>query len=95
MAERKTWWWVRQAGLIILGSFYLYFGIRMLIGAYTLDNPLSFIMTFFASNLIILISAVLIVGFVYRLIVVIRQPEEDPMHEEHYTDPVDDEIEPD
>jgi hypothetical protein len=94
MAERKTWWWIRQAGLIILGGFYLYFGIRMLIGAYTLDNPLSFIMTFFASNLIILISAVLIVGFVYRLIVVIRQPEENPKSEAPDSDPADDEIEP-
>ena len=77
MAERKTWWWIRQAALIIMGAFYLYFGIRMLIGAYSLDNPLSFIMTFFASNLIILISAALIVGFVYRLVVVIRQSEQD------------------
>lgn len=95
MAERKTWWWVRQAGLIILGGFYLYFGIRMLIGAYTLDNPLSFIMTFFASNLIILISAVLIVGFVYRLVVVIRPPEANQKIESHETKRADDEIEPD
>ena len=95
MAERKTWWWVRQAGLIILCGFYLYFGIRMLIGAYTLDNPLSFIMTFFASNLIILISAVLIVGFVYRLVVVIRPPEANQKIESHETKRADDEIEPD
>ena len=72
MKGRTTWWWIRQVGLIILGAFYLYFGIRMLIGAYTLDNPLTFMITFFASNLIILISATLIFGFVYRIVVALR-----------------------
>ena len=86
----KTRWWVQQAGLILLGGFYLYFGIQMLIGAYTLDNPLAFIMTFFASNLIILISAVLIVGFVYRLAVVIRQSKPGPAAGKMEPDPTDD-----
>ncbi len=74
----KTWWWVRQIGLIGLGGFFLYFGILMLIGAYGLDNPLTFIMTFFASNFIILISAVLIAGFIYRLVLVMRLLKSDP-----------------
>jgi hypothetical protein len=87
----KTWWWVRQAGLIILGGVYLYFGIQMLIGTYSLNNPLAFIMTFFASNLIILISAVLIVGFVYRLVVVIRQSKPDTAAGKIEPDPTDDE----
>lgn len=72
MGTKKWWWWVRQIGLIGIGGFYLYFGIQMLIGAYILNNPLTFIFTFFASNLIILISAVLIAGFIYRLVVVMR-----------------------
>jgi len=50
-----------------MGCFFLAFGIHLLISAYRLDNPFWFIMTFFASNLIILISAALLVGFVVRL----------------------------
>jgi len=71
MANRS--WWLRQIGLIVVGGFYFYFGIRMLVGAYSLNNPLVFMLFFFASNLIILISAALIVGFIYRLLMVFRQ----------------------
>jgi hypothetical protein len=59
--------WIRQIALIFMGCFFLAFGIHLLISAYRLDNPFWFIMTFFASNLIILISAALLVGFVVRL----------------------------
>ncbi len=72
-------WWVRQILLTAIGIFFLLFGIYLLIAAYHLKNPYTFIMTFFASNLIILISAVLIFGFVLRMIRVfkwIRTPEE-------------------
>jgi hypothetical protein len=60
-------WWIRQIILILMGGFFLLFGIYLLIAAYHLEEPFSFIMTFFASNLIILISATLLVGFVWRL----------------------------
>jgi hypothetical protein len=59
--------WIRQIALILVGCFFLAFGIHLLISAYRLENPFWFIMTFFASNLIILISAALLVGFVIRL----------------------------
>jgi hypothetical protein len=38
-----------------------------------LNDPSWFIMTFFASNLIILISITLLIGFVYRIIIVYRK----------------------
>ena len=66
------WWWLKQIILVTLGGFYLYFGIQLLISSYQLNNPLAFMLTFFASNLIILISAALLVGFAYRIIVVYR-----------------------
>jgi hypothetical protein len=50
-----------------MGFFFLLFGIHLLIAAYRLNNPFWFIMTFFASNLIILISAALLVGFIIRM----------------------------
>ena len=65
-------WLVKQIVLVILGGFYLYFGIHLLISSYQMNNPLAFMLTFFASNLIILISAALLVGFIYRIIVVYR-----------------------
>ena len=67
-------WWVRQVILILLGSFFLLFGIHLLILAYRLNDPSWFIMMFFASNLIILISAALLVGFILRIVTVLRNP---------------------
>ena len=62
-------WWLRQLFLTFLGCFFLLFGINILIAAYKLKDPFNFMMTFFASNLMILISATLIIGFVYRMII--------------------------
>jgi hypothetical protein len=65
-------WWLRQIVLISISAFFLYFGIRLLISAYEFNDPFTFLMTFFASNFIILISGTLIIGFVYRMITVYR-----------------------
>jgi len=64
----NIFWWIRQAFLIFVACFFLTFGILMLISAYKLENPYSFIMAFFASNLMILISATLVLGFVLRMV---------------------------
>ena len=66
-------WWIRQIGLILLGCFFLMFGIQLLVAAYRLADPISFILTFFASNFVILISAALIAGFVYRVVTAVKQ----------------------
>ena len=68
----SVFWWFRQVILILAGCFFLTFGIHILIAAYELKDPYSFIMTFFASNLIILISATLIFGFIFRMIKVYK-----------------------
>jgi len=67
-----VFWWIRYIFLFLLGAFFLLFGIHLLIAAYHLKDPAWFIMTFFASNLIILISAALMVGFVFRMIAVYK-----------------------
>jgi hypothetical protein len=36
--------------------------------AYHISDPFSFVMTFFASNLIILISAALLLGFIVKMV---------------------------
>ncbi len=69
----NLFWWIRQIVLISISAFFIYFGIRLLISAYEHNDPFTFLMTFFASNFIILISGTLIIGFVYRMITAYRQ----------------------
>ena len=66
-------WLIRQVVLILIGTFFLYYGIQLLISAYDLNDPFIFIMIFFAANFIILISGTLIFAFAYRIVMVIRQ----------------------
>lgn len=66
-------WLIRQVVLILIGTFFLYYGIQLLISAYDLNDPFIFIMIFFAANFIILISGTLIFGFVYRMVLALRQ----------------------
>jgi hypothetical protein len=62
-----VWWWLRQALLTGIAGFFVWFGITLLMASYQLGDPFSFIMTFFAASLIILISLVMVVGFVLRM----------------------------
>ena len=64
----NLFWWIKHIALLLAGGFFLLFGINLLISAYQLNDPFSFVMTFFASNFIILISAALLFGFVMRII---------------------------
>jgi hypothetical protein len=68
----NIFWWIRQILLILVGCGFLLFGVQILISAYSLKDPASFILTFFASNLIILISGVLVLGFINRIRLVLR-----------------------
>jgi len=68
----RVLWWIRYVILILLGIFFFIFVVDLLIAAYQLKDPAWFIMTFFASNLIILISAALVVGFIFRMIAVYK-----------------------
>ena len=65
-------WWFWQIILIMVSVFFMILGIQVFIYAYRLDDPFNFIMSFFASNLMILISLVLLVGFIYRMFGVYR-----------------------
>jgi hypothetical protein len=60
-------WWLAQLMFTGLACFFLYFGISLLIASYQLPNPFSFIMTFFGACLMILISAVMAMGFIMRM----------------------------
>ncbi len=60
--------YVKLILLILISLFFIAFGVIVLISAYATNNPFEFIITFFAANLIILISASLCLGFVLKLI---------------------------
>ena len=60
--------WIQEGILSAACVFFLLFGIHLMIAAYGLNNPFWFIMTFFSSSLIILISATLLLGFILRMI---------------------------
>ena len=64
--KSKMFFWIKHIFIILLSCFFLLFGIQILIAAYKLNDPFSFILTFFAANFIILISATLIFVFIYR-----------------------------
>jgi hypothetical protein len=65
-------WWFKQILLTGFAIFFVYFGICLLLGAYQLNDPFSFIMTFFGASLMTLISVVMVLGFVLRMIGMIR-----------------------
>jgi len=60
--------WIQEGVLSAASLFFLLFGIHLLVAAYGLNNPFWFVMTFFSSSLIILISAALLLGFIIRMV---------------------------
>lgn len=69
----KYTWWSVQILLTLVSLFFTVFGIDLLMGAYGLNDPFSFIMTFFAACFIILISLTLAAGFIIKMVRVYRQ----------------------
>ena len=74
--ENPISWWISQIILFVVAIFFIIFGIDLLYTAYQLNEPFSFIMTFFASNLIILISATLLFIFVWNVVRYIKRTKE-------------------
>jgi len=58
-------WWGKNLIIGLVSLFFLIRGIDVLIGSYHLDNPLEFIMYFFSSSLLIMVSAI---GVYYALL---------------------------
>ncbi len=68
----KYLWWIYRGAGADIGLFFL-FGLDLLIGSYRLNDPFSFIMTFFAASFVLLISAALAVTFAVKMIRVYRR----------------------
>ncbi len=63
----KAFWWIRQIFFIVVSIFFVLFGVHVLVSAYGLRDPFSFVLTFFASNLIILISLTMLFVFIMQI----------------------------
>ena len=81
--ENPITWWISQIVLFVVAIFFIIFGIDLLYTAYQLNEPFSFIMTFFASNLIILISASLLLSFVLKIVTTLKKTKEKEDQEFH------------
>jgi Ca2+/H+ antiporter len=75
---RKLLWWTACAASAILSILFLFVGISLCIASYNLNHPHQFILTFFASNLIILISVVVIIAVIIKVITRVRHGEPQP-----------------
>ena len=64
----KYSWWFLQVIMIFISIFFTIFGIDLLIGAYSINNPFTFIMIFFSASLMILISLTLLLGFIIKIV---------------------------
>jgi len=60
-------WWSKQLFILMVSGFFFVRGIEVLIGSYGLDNPLNFIMYFFSSSLLILVSASIMLYPIFRI----------------------------
>jgi hypothetical protein len=69
---RKLLWWTACSASALLSVFFLFVGISLCIASYNLNHPHQFILTFFASNLIILISVVVIIAVIIRVVSRVR-----------------------
>ncbi|MCW8800847.1 MAG: hypothetical protein OQK71_07985 [Desulfobacter sp.] len=69
----KYLWWIAQIVCILISLFFLVFGVDLIRGAYGLNDPFSFIMTFFGASFIILISLTLVLVFTIKMIRVYRR----------------------
>jgi hypothetical protein len=55
-------WWASKLFIGMVSLFFLARGIDVLVFSYTLNNPLEFLMYFFSSSMLILVS---VVGVIY------------------------------
>lgn len=59
--------WIKNIVILLFSLFFLIIGINALLGSYSVKNPLEFVMYFFSASLLILVCAVGIIYFFFRL----------------------------
>lgn len=71
-------WWGKQFLIACVALFFLVFGLETLIGSFHLKNPMEFIMYFFSSSLMVLIS---LVGLLYPVLRIHARLKNGSIHE--------------
>lgn len=69
----SMFWWVRFIIFSAVALFFLIFGIEEMTRAYQGKNPHEFLASFFSASFIILISGTLLVGFLWRMILRVKE----------------------
>jgi hypothetical protein len=68
-----VFWWARFIFFSAVAIFFLEFGIEEMARAYKLKHPSVFLASFFSSSFIILISGTLLVAFVWKMVLRVRE----------------------
>jgi hypothetical protein len=66
-------WWARFIFFSAVAVFFLEFGIEEMVRAYRVNHPSVFLASFFSSSFIILISGTLLVAFIWRMFLRIKE----------------------
>ena len=66
--------WIKNIIVLLLSLFFLIIGINTLMGAYSMNNPMEFVMYFFSASLLILVCIVGIIYFFSRFFIK-KQPD--------------------
>jgi len=66
-------WWARFIFFSAVAVFFLEFGIEEMARAYRVNHPSVFLASFFSSSFIILISGTLLVAFIWRMFLRIKE----------------------
>jgi hypothetical protein len=71
--ETEMFWWARFIFFSAVAVFFLEFGIEEMVRAYRVNHPSVFLASFFSSSFIILISGTLLVAFIWRMFLRIKE----------------------
>ena len=66
-------WWARFIFFSAVAVFFLEFGIEEMVRAYRVNHPSVFLASFFSSSFIILISGTLLVAFIWRMLLRLKE----------------------
>jgi len=66
-------WWARFIFFSAVAIFFLEFGIEEMARAYRVKHPSEFLASFFSSSFIILISGTLLVGFIWKMVLRVKE----------------------
>jgi len=68
-----VFWWARFIFFSAVAIFFLEFGVEEMARAYRVKHPYEFLASFFSSSFIILISGTLLVAFIWKMVLRVRE----------------------